>query len=283
MLPVTTDKVRFLNKSNNANERENYSKWWKEQIEHYGTSVSYYTHGYSLTGHNFLYGEDPTSRFIKTNDVILLTDITNDALMLSKFGIMADCDMTCIAHISSFYEKFGPGFEPKAGDLIRLTEFGADRPGGRAAPIYEITERDDEYLPMTNPLIGHYVWYIKCKRYEYSYEPGVEDSATNIQAADNDYYGRVEGSVNPVEIDKPYIDSVQGETECIFDSTQINTDLTPGQPASAQCTNLPPDKQPQITQAPVVIQYRGRGKYDYYDPYNAGLDNTPAVPPVDLS
>ncbi len=43
MLKVTTDKVRYLNKNNNANERENYSKWWKEQIEHYGTSVDYFS------------------------------------------------------------------------------------------------------------------------------------------------------------------------------------------------------------------------------------------------
>jgi hypothetical protein len=94
MISVTQDKVRYLNKNNNANERENYSRWWKEQIEHYGTSVDYYTSGYSLSSHDYLYGEDPTSVYSKTGNVIMITDITNDALMLSKFGIMADCDMT---------------------------------------------------------------------------------------------------------------------------------------------------------------------------------------------
>jgi len=138
MITTVNDKVRYLNKNNNANERENYSKWWKEQIEHYGTSVTYFTHGYTLTGHNFVYGEDPTSTFVKFSDVIILTDITNDALMLSKFGIMADCDMTAVVHISSFYDKFGCGREPKSGDLIQLTEYGADRPGGRSAPITKL-------------------------------------------------------------------------------------------------------------------------------------------------
>ncbi len=217
MLKVTTDKVRYLNKNNNANERENYSKWWKEQIEHYGTSVDYFSSGYSLTAHNFVYGEDPTSLFVKTPQVVMLTDITNDSLMLSKFGIMADCDMTAVIHISSYYEKFGCGAEPKAGDLIRLAEFGADRPGGRSAPIYEITERDDEYLQMTNALIGHYVWYIKCKRYEYSYEPGVDIGPNNKQVSDGGDYGRLAGGENPEELFQPYPDSVQNSSKCIYD------------------------------------------------------------------
>ena len=217
MLTTVNDRVRYLNKNNNANERENYSKWWKEQIEHYGTSTTYFTNGYTLTSHNFFYGEDPTSEFSEKANVIMLTDITNDALMLSKFGIMADCDMTAVVHISSFYEQFGCGYEPKAGDLIKLTEYGADRPGGRSAPIYEITERDDEYLPMTNPLIGHYVWYIKCKRYEYSYEPGIETGPNNKQLSDNGDYGRLAGGENPEELFQPYPDSVQNSAKCIYD------------------------------------------------------------------
>ena len=213
----TVNSVRYLNKNNNANERENYSLWWKEQIEHYGTSTTYYTHGYSLTSHNFLYGEDTTSSFSQKGNVIMLTDITNDSLMLSKFGIAADCDMTAVIHISSFYEKFGCGYEPKAGDLIQLTEYGADRPGGRSAPIYEITERDDEYLPMTNPLIGHYVWYLKCKRYEYSYEPGIPNGPNNKQVNDTGDYGRLPGGENQEELFQPYPDSVQNSAKCIYD------------------------------------------------------------------
>ena len=264
MQSSTINDVRFLNKQINNNERTNYSKWWKEQIEMYGTSVSYYTHGYALSSHNFLYGEDPTSRFIKTNNVILLTNITNDSLMLSKFGIMADCDMTVVAHISSFYEKFGTGFEPKAGDLIRLTEFGSDRPGNRAAPIYEITERDDEYLPMTNPLIGHYVWYIKCKRFEYSYEPGVEMSPVNIQINDDGTeYGRLSGGDNSAELTQSYPQNVGDTAQVIFDTSQ--TGLSP---------IAIPTTDTQIEQAPVIIRNRGRGRYDYYNYFNANLDDS---------
>jgi len=163
-------KVRYLNKTVNENERALISGYWEEQIEHYGTEVTYYTHGYTLSSHFYLYGEDPTRPFLSAGPVVMLTDITNDAIMLSKFGIMADCDMTCILHLSSFQEVFGTYREPKAGDLIEMAEYGGfgDRPGGRGAPVYEITERDDQNLQFNaNQLMGHYVWVIKCKRWEY--------------------------------------------------------------------------------------------------------------------
>jgi hypothetical protein len=237
----TISNVRYLNKNNNANERENYAKWWKEQIEHYGTVVTYFTHGYTLTSHNFLYGEDPTSRYKKTENVVMLTDITNDSLMLSKFGIMADCDMTAVIHISSFYETVGCGMEPKAGDLIQLVEYAADRPGGRSAPIYEITERDDEFLQMTNALLGHYVWYIKCKRFEYSYEPGISTGINNKQLSDTGDYGRLPYGANPQELFQPYPDSVQNSSKPIYDYySEDETGLDPNPnhympPAPPQC------------------------------------------------
>jgi hypothetical protein len=141
-------KVRYLNKNINDNERGLVSGYWREQIEHYGAEVTYYTHGYTLSTHYYLYGEDTTSTFISAGPMVMLTDITNDAIMLSKFGIMADCDMTCIIHIDSFKEIFGTYREPKTGDLIEMAEYGGfgDRPGGRGAPVYEITERDDQNL-----------------------------------------------------------------------------------------------------------------------------------------
>lgn len=230
MLATASSSVRYLNKKNNSNERENYSKWWKEQIEQFGTSITYYTNGYSFDTHNFVYGEDPTAKYGKIENVVMLTDITNDSLMLSKFGIAADSDMTAVAHISSFYQQIGceaGQFEPKAGDLIQLTEYGEDRPGGRVAPIYEITERDDEYLPMTNPLIGHYVWYIKCKRWEYSFEPGVDVGPNNKQLSDGGEYGRYPGGENPQELFQPYPDSVQNSSKCIYDYYTNDYDSLP--------------------------------------------------------
>lgn len=220
-------KVRYLNKNITVNERENFSRWWKEQIEHYGTEITYYTNSYNLSTHNFLYGEDPTSTFLSSGPIVMVTDITNDAIMLSKFGIMADCDMTCMVHISSFWDTFGPYREPKAGDLIELKEYGGagDRPGGRGAPIYEITERDDQNLQFNaNALMGHYIWVIKCKRWEYSSEPGTHAEPLNIQINDSEEYGREPNGVNPEELVQPYPDSADKDAKCIYnhDATDIS-------------------------------------------------------------
>ena len=214
------EQVRYLNKNGTTQERLNFSGWWYEQIQHYGVQVNYYTNGYQLSTQNFLYGEDPTATFVETGPVIMLTDITNDAIMLSKFGIMADCDMTAVMHISGFYNTFGPGKEPKAGDLIEMKEYGGagDRPNGRGAPIYEITERDDQALNQSgNALMGHYIWVIKCKRWEYSSEPGMHSEPKNLQTSDGEDYGRDTGGTNPAELIQPYPDGVDIAAKEIFD------------------------------------------------------------------
>lgn len=213
-------KVRYLDKKINDNERNLVSGYWKEQIEHYGAEVTYYTHGYTLSTHYYLYGEDTTAAFVSAGPMVMFTDITNDAIMLSRFGIMADCDMTCVMHISSFQETFGTYREPKAGDLIELKEYGGfgDRPGGRGAPVYEITERDDQNLQFNaNQLMGHYIWVMKCKRWEYSSEPGAPKEPLNIQFNDDEEYGREAGGVNPEELVQPYEQSNDKAAECIID------------------------------------------------------------------
>jgi hypothetical protein len=213
-------KVRYLDKNINDNERTLVSGYWQEQIEHFGTEVSYYTHGYTLSTHNYLYGEDPTSTFLSAGPVVMVTDITNDAIMLSKFGIMADCDMTCIIHIHSFKDVFGKYAEPKAGDLIEMTEYGGfgDRPGRRGAPVYEITERDDQNLQFNaNALMGHYIWVMKCKRWEYSYEPGTPKEPVNTQINDDGEYGRLPGGENPENLTRPYEQSADDAAKCIVD------------------------------------------------------------------
>ena len=216
------NSVRYLNKSITDNERNNYSLWWKEQIEHYGVKVNYYTHGYTLTSHDYLYGEDPTAAFENSGEVIMVTSITNDSILLSKFGVMADCDMTAMIHISSFYETFGNGKEPKSGDLIEMQEYGGfgDRPNGRGAAIFEITERDDEYLPTTNALMGHYVWYIKCKRFEYSMEAGIHAEHLNTHINDTTQFVILSGGANPAELLVSTEDNADTEGAKQFDYSQ---------------------------------------------------------------
>lgn len=122
--------LRFNRKSANENERRLFQSWWNELNQLYGTYTDYYTYDYSLTAHDFFYGEHPTAPFGGPTPMLMLTQFNNDSMLLSRFGIRTDADVTFIVPILAFRAAFNSNTaEPKAGDLIRLTELGWDRPG----------------------------------------------------------------------------------------------------------------------------------------------------------
>lgn len=169
-----TEDLRFLNTDNTQNERELFSQWFKEEIEKYGIEVDYMVQNYQLSAHNALYGEHVMSKFSDPQTVLMYVIFNSDSIVLNQFGIESDADVTAFIHISAYKETFGIDNEPKAGDLIQLTEYGnTNRPGGRNGAIFEITRRDDEDLTLINPLMGHYLWLIRAKRYDYSFERNV--------------------------------------------------------------------------------------------------------------
>jgi hypothetical protein len=181
------ENLRFLNKGINSNERSNFDGWWYEQISIYGQDIIYYNNQTTLSGANVLYGEEPEAGFGTGDNMIVLLNITNDSYLLSKFGIVADSDMTGVIHPKHFTTIYGLSSEPKAGDLMKLQEFGSDRINypKRGPTIYELTEVIDEF--QLNALGGHYVWFFKAKRYDYSFEPGSPGSGIgNTPNNDND-------------------------------------------------------------------------------------------------
>jgi len=182
------ENLRFLNKRINQNELNNFDNWWYEQISIYGQNVNYYNNLTSLSASNSLYGENPDAGFGEGNDLIVLLNLTNDAYVLSKFGIVADSDMTGVIHPRHFVNIYnGELKEPFAGDLMVLQEFGRDRlwPTKKGPAVYEITEVVDEF--QLNALGGHYVWFFKARRYDYSHEIGSPGSGVgNKPLNDND-------------------------------------------------------------------------------------------------
>lgn len=109
----------------------------------YGTKISYFTHGYSLSTHDYLYGEDVTARFTSPVEIVVLAEMNQDSLLLSKFGIMNDADLTVIIPIKTFNQMFSATQrypEPKSGDLLRLDELGKMRPGGGYDYFYSAPE-----------------------------------------------------------------------------------------------------------------------------------------------
>lgn len=181
------EKVRFLDKRFNQNERRNFWFWWKEQIEMFGQTTEYYATNASLSAMNFLYGEQPDLSYQTGKPLVVLLNLNNDSYLLSKFGIVADSDLTGVIHPSHFTRMYGLSSEPKNGDLIKLTEFGIDRLNypRRGPTVYEITEVIDEF--QLNAIGGHYVWFFKAKRYDYSYEGNSPGAGTgNNPPNDND-------------------------------------------------------------------------------------------------
>jgi len=206
----------FVDKTNNSGDIQLQNNYWLEQINLYGQKVGYIVNNFSLLSSDYIYGEDPTRKYSSPVTVKMLIDLNENALMLSKYGLQSDDEVTAYIHISSFYESFGPGTEPKSGDLFQLTEYGRDRPNGRNGKIFEITERLDEEVARINPLGGHYVWLLKAKRFEYSFEPGVSGENVNQQVFDDMKNTAVSGA------DKPYTANVTDSSKKIFDYSKTD-------------------------------------------------------------
>jgi hypothetical protein len=214
---------RYTDKTNNSCERNTISNYWREQINLYGQKVGYIVNNTTTLSADMLYGEQPAQAYSPPQFITIAINLNENALMLSKFGLVSDDEVTAFVHISAFYETFGYGAEPKSGDLFQLVEYGSDRPGGRNGNIYEITQRLDQDIAQINALAGHYVWLIKAKRFEYSFEPGVTPEAMNDQVFDDTKVTTASGA------DKPYTYSAKIESkEKIFDYSKTNYDSVYG-------------------------------------------------------
>jgi hypothetical protein len=207
---------RFTDKTNNEAERVTFSNYWREQISLYGQRINYYVNNMTLSSADLLYGEEPTQQFSQPASIVIAVNLNENALMLSKYGLLSEDELTAFVHISAFYETFGYLKEPKSGDVFQLTEYGNDRPGGRDGKYFEITERLDEDVAQINPLAGHYVWLIKAKRFEYSFEPGISGSKVNDQVYDDTLSPTATGA------NKPYDYSADTDSKQIFDYSKTD-------------------------------------------------------------
>jgi hypothetical protein len=211
---------RFLNKQVNCNEQNNYKGWWLEQIYQYGTVIDYYVNGTNVSNIDSLYGESPSQQFLDPKKLIFALTLNENSVVLQKFGLMADDELTGFIPIESYTlamsSSDNPNPEPKSGDVIELTEFGSTRPGSRGAKKFEITDRLDQDVEQLNPLLGHYVWLIKGKRFDYSYELGIDREPGLQQPTDDTYHGGLSGE-DQLEDDTLYFNDVDRDGRNIFD------------------------------------------------------------------
>lgn len=168
-------RVRYLDKQRNTGERYLFNNYWKEQILHYGTIINYYTNLSTPTNADKIYGESPVAGFSEPEELEMIIKLDTESSMYTKFGFVSDTDATGYIHHEHFQEVFGSNSEPKIGDLIELTELDIDRLNfpKRGPRMMEITDKLDKVPGETNALAGHYVWYVKMKRFDYSKEPTI--------------------------------------------------------------------------------------------------------------
>lgn len=213
---------RFTDKNSNQNERILYSNYWREQINLFGQQSLYYVNTFNTLSADMLYGEQPTQEFAPPLPLIIAINLNENALMLSKYGLLSEDEVTAFVHISGFYATFGYNMEPKSGDVFQLSEYGNDRPKGRDGRFYEITERLDQDIAQINPLAGHYVWLIKAKRFEWSFEPGLSGDAVDQQVYDDTLNPTASGA------QKPYSYSADIASQKIFDYSKTDYDSVYG-------------------------------------------------------
>lgn len=216
---TTNCDFRFTDKANSECEREVFSDYWQEQLRLYGQEISYYVNNYALSAHDGLYGEDPTRTFSAPQTLTCVVELNENSAVLSQFGLMSDDDITLFIHISAYADVFGATAEPKSGDIIELTEYGQGRRGGRTGKLFEITDREDQDISKINQLMGHYVWMLRGKRYDYSFEPGVSAEGVSDQVYDDSFAGRLSGYTNPATTSKAYSGSADEDGANIFNYT----------------------------------------------------------------
>lgn len=219
--PSDTGCFRFTDKSTTGCERALYEQYWQEQINLYGQKVTYYTHNYNTLSADNFYGEQPTQKYSLPQTIVMAINLNENALLLSKYGLMSDDEITAFVPYSAFYAAYGAGAEPKSEDVFALTEYASDRVGGRGPNYYVVTQRLDQDIAQINPLMGHYVWLIKAKRFEYSFEPGLSGEQVNQQVYEDTLVPGVSGA------SKNYTYDVDTEVKnTIFDYTKISGNAT---------------------------------------------------------
>ena len=240
---------RFTDKAIQSSERVLFSNWWREQINQFGVKVNYFVNTYNVLSADNFYGEQTTKTFAAPRQIVLAVTLNEDAVTLSRFGFESDDEITGYIHISSFYDDFYTlstyetqynVVEPKAGDVFELTEYGNDRPNNRQSKYFEITQKLDQDVSQINNLQGHYVFLIKAKRLDYTFQPNIpfnnisaetrnEGVSGNYQVFEDSFAGRLPGGENEQsqlkkdDYDQYNIDNVS-KTD-VFDMSKNDTDV----------------------------------------------------------
>lgn len=219
-------------------EQNIYNTAYKDLINNFGVNVDYYVNQYNTDTADNIYGEHPTKPFAPAQTLRMYVELSNNSITLQKFGFVNDDEFTGFIHIDTFTSIFTPlsyhvannqRIEPKSGDVVVITDIGYCRPGLRGPRYYEITERVDQDIPSINPMLGTYIYRVKGKRLEYSFEPNLSGESGNSQVFDNTFRGILSSQLQPTSLAKTYdmgdaISNEDGSTLGLEDGSQLLID-----------------------------------------------------------
>ena len=193
--------VNVNDKTANAGEIAVISSAVREAIQRYGQPVEYYINQYNTLSANNLYGEDPTKSYYPPVQIIMYIQLTENSATLRRFGFDPDDEITAFVHISSYaatfnalssvYQSNNQDIQPKSGDVFQLKQYGNTRPGNREGKFFEVTTIDDQDIAEMNYLGAHYMWRLRARRLDYSFEPGLPLIRGNDQVFDNARSGKI--------------------------------------------------------------------------------------------
>jgi len=228
---------QFFNPVNFQAEQLMYDLAFNDLINNFGVPINYYVNTFNLSTADLLYGEEPTQKYFGPVELQMYIELSENAINISKFGFASDDELTGYLHINTFtvtlsslvnYSSFSQVVEPKSGDIIELTALGCDRPNGRGSKFFEISERVDQDVAQLNPLLGHYVYRVKAKRYESSFEPGLSGEKQNQQVFENSFSGVISSNIPGVSASpvKSYNFDIDNESITkVLDMSVNNTDI----------------------------------------------------------
>lgn len=216
----------------------------EEIINTLGQKIDYYVNTYTTLCADNVYGEQPTSVFWGPKVIKMRIELDESALALSQFGFNVNDEVTAFVtirgYVSAFsgetiYTSLSQEVAPKSGDVFKMSEYGSDRPGNRGGNFFQVTERRDQDISgEMNPLGGHYMWRLKAKRMDYSFEPGLSGGETGNNQVFDDTFSGVLTSFYDDEFDdipnftspaKIYPGSVDKDSTSVFDMSVNNTDV----------------------------------------------------------
>lgn len=187
--------VNVNDKTANAGEIAVISSAVREAIQRYGQPVEYYINQYNTLSADNLYGEDATKAYYPPVQIVMYIQLTENSATLRRFGFDPDDEITAYVHISSYaatfnalsavYQANNQAIQPKSGDVFQLKQYGSTRPGNREGKFFEVTTIDDQDIAEMNYLGAHYMWRLRARRLDYSFEPGLPLIKGNDQVFDN--------------------------------------------------------------------------------------------------